>query len=35
VLNLLPYAGKKTATVSVTPDPEIVGRYHRAAANLD
>ncbi len=35
VLNLLPYAGKKAATVSVTPDPDIVGRYHRAAANLD
>ena len=35
VLNLLPYADKESATVSVTPDPDIVSRYHRAAPNLD
>jgi len=35
VLNLLPYPGKESATVSVTPDPNIVSRYHRAAPNLD
>jgi polyphosphate kinase 2 len=35
VLNLLPYAGKRAAALSVTPDPNIVARYHRAAANLD
>jgi polyphosphate kinase 2 len=35
VLNLLPYAGKKAATLSVTPDPNVVARYHRQAANLD
>jgi len=35
VLNLLPYAGKDSATVSLTPDPNIVSRYHRAAPTLD
>jgi hypothetical protein len=35
VLNLLPYPGKESATVSLIPDPNIVSRYHRAAANLD
>jgi polyphosphate kinase 2 len=35
VLNLLPYAGKDAATVSVEPDPNIVSRFHRQAANLD
>jgi polyphosphate kinase 2 len=35
VLNLLPYAGKDSATVSVEPDPNIVSRFHRQAANLD
>ena len=35
LLSLLPYAGKESATVSLTPDPNIVSRYHRAAANLD
>ncbi len=33
VLNLLPYPEKDTALV--TPDPNVVSRYHRAAANLD
>jgi polyphosphate kinase 2 len=35
VLNLLPYTGKESATVSVEPDPNIVSRFHRQAANLD
>jgi hypothetical protein len=35
VLNLMPYAGKESAVVGVTPDPNIVGRFHREAANLD
>ena len=35
LLSLLPYAGKESATVSLMPDPNIVFRYHRAAANLD
>lgn len=35
VLNLLPYQGKESATVRLTPDPDIVSRYHRAAANQD
>ena len=35
LLSLLPYAGKESATVSLTPDPNIVSRYHRAAPNLD
>ena len=35
VLNLLPYAEKESAIVNVTPDPDIVSRYHRAAPNLD
>jgi len=35
VLNLLPYAEKESAKVTVTPDPNIVSRYHRAAPNLD
>lgn len=34
-LNLLPYAGKESATVSITPDPNVVSRYQRAAPNLD
>ena len=35
VLSLLPYSGKGSATVSVEPDPNIVSRFHRQAANLD
>ena len=35
VLHLLPYSGKESATVSVEPDPNIVSRFHRQAANLD
>ncbi len=35
VLNLLPYAEKESATLSITPDPNVVSRFHRAAPNLD
>ncbi|MCH8816074.1 MAG: hypothetical protein IH957_13480 [Chloroflexi bacterium] len=35
VLNLLPYTEKESATVSITLDPNVVSRYHRAAPNLD
>ena len=35
LLSLLPYAGKETAKIGLTPDPNIISRYHRAAANLD
>jgi polyphosphate kinase 2 len=35
VLNLLSYAGKDAAGVSIEPDPNIVSRFHRQAANLD
>ena len=35
VLNLLPYADKESAIVDVTPDPNIVSRFHRAAPYLD
>jgi polyphosphate kinase 2 len=35
LLSLLPYAGKESATVDLAPDPDVVSRYHRAAANQD
>ena len=35
VLNLLPYTGKDSPAVTITPDPDIVYRYHRSAPNLD
>ena len=35
LLSLLPYAGKESAAVDLAPDPSIVSRYHRAAANQD
>ncbi len=35
VLSLLPYAGKESATIGLTPDPNVVSRYHREAAKLD
>jgi len=35
VLNLFPYEAKESATVSITPDPNIVSRYHRESAELD
>ena len=35
VFNLLPYAEKESASVTITPDPNVVSRHHRAAPNLD
>lgn len=35
VLNLLPYAGKEKAGVPLTPDPNIVTRFHRENSALD
>lgn len=35
VLNLLPYKGKESAEVNITPDPDVVYRFHRSAPNLD
>jgi polyphosphate kinase 2 len=35
LLSLLPYAGKGSAAVDLAPDPDVVSRYHRAAANQD
>jgi len=35
LLSLFPYAGKESAAVDLAPDPSIVSRYHRAAANQD
>ncbi|MBX3235939.1 MAG: polyphosphate kinase 2 [Nitrospiraceae bacterium] len=35
VLNLLPYAGKEAAGVRLTPDPNVVSRFHRKMAELD
>lgn len=35
VLNLLPYAGKESAGVHLTPDPNVVSRFHRKMAELD
>jgi polyphosphate kinase 2 (PPK2 family) len=35
VLSLIEYAGKGKARVSLSPDPNIVTRYHRAAVKLD
>ncbi len=35
VLNLLPYAGKESAGVRLTPDPNIVSRFHRKMMELD
>ncbi len=35
VLNILPYEGKENARVRITPDPNIVTRFHRESVNLD
>jgi polyphosphate kinase 2 len=35
VLSLIDYTGKDKARVSLSPDPNIVTRYHRAAVKLD
>ncbi len=35
VLNLLPYAGKESASVTLRPDPNVVSRFHREAPRQD
>ena len=35
VLNLLPYAGKDSASVTLRPDPNVVARFHREAPRQD
>ncbi len=35
VLNLLPYKGKEEAQIRLTPDPNIVTRFHRKMVELD
>ena len=35
VLNLFNYEGKKDAGVRLTPDPNIIGRFHRGSEHLD
>jgi polyphosphate kinase 2 len=35
VLNLLPYKGKEEAEVRLTPDPNVVTRFHRKMVELD
>ena len=35
VLNMLPYAGKKTAQTRIPPDPNIVTRFHRGIVKID
>ncbi|MBS0171007.1 MAG: polyphosphate kinase 2 [Nitrospira sp.] len=35
VLNLLPYKGKNEAQIRLTPDPNVITRFHRKMAELD
>jgi polyphosphate kinase len=35
VLNLLPYKGKEEAEVRLTPDPNVITRFHRKMVELD
>jgi polyphosphate kinase 2 len=35
VLNLLPYKGKEEAQIRLTPDPNIITRFHRKMVELD
>jgi polyphosphate kinase 2 len=35
VLNLLPYKGKEAAQIRLTPDPNIITRFHRKMVELD
>ena len=35
VLSQLPYAGRENACTKLSPDPDIVLRYHRSSASLD
>jgi len=35
VLNLLPYKGKEEAAIRLTPDPNVITRFHRKMVELD
>jgi hypothetical protein len=35
VLNLLPYKGKEEAPIRLTPDPNVITRFHRKMVELD
>jgi hypothetical protein len=35
VLNLLPYKGKDEAQIRLTPDPNVIVRFHRKMVELD
>ena len=35
VLSAFDYTGKDKSRVSVIPDPEVVGRFHRSARRID
>ena len=35
ILSLFPYTGKEDAEVALTPDPNIVGRFHRRIEKID
>jgi len=35
VLSLFDYEGKRDAKVSIIPDPDVIGRFHRSALRLD
>lgn len=35
ILSLFPYKGKDDAEISLTPDPNIVGRFHRRIESID
>jgi polyphosphate kinase 2 len=35
VLNLLPYKGKEEAKIRLTPDPNVIARFHREMVELD
>jgi polyphosphate kinase 2 len=35
VLNALPYKGKDEATIRLTPDPNVIARFHRKMVELD
>jgi hypothetical protein len=35
MLNLLPYKGKEESPIRLTPDPNVITRYHRKMVELD
>lgn len=35
VLNLPPYKGKEEAPIRLTPDPNVITRFHRKMVELD